>query len=165
MRATSCMPVMFPKDAGGEPPWFVATPRGAVALTLSQLEDALWQGHVGATTLVTRAGMPTWYTLGVLTGFADQRARLADQHDEACVAVTDAGAIRESSDARSGVSRLLVAVGACLLLVAMLAGLAAGPRSMQGYKALVVTASDVVVGQASQARDLVRQFVEQQRGR
>jgi hypothetical protein len=159
------MPAMFPESAEVEPHWFIATPRGVVTLTLTQLEDALLQGHVGTATLVTRAGMPTWYTLGVLTGFVDRRAHVAEQPDEVCVVATRDAELPRFRDERSWLSSVLLGAGACVLLLVILAGLEAGPRSTRGYKALVVAASESVARTVSNAGERLREIAGQIRRR
>ena len=161
---TSAMPAVFPARGRVDPHWYVATSDGAVPVTVPQLEDAMRKGHVTPSTLVTRAGMPTWYTLGVLTGYDLHRAQVSSRLAEACVAandVTDDAAVR---DERSWVSGVVLGAAACLLLV-LVGALALGPRSAEGYKALAVVASDSLVRHAAQISQRVREAAEQVRRR
>lgn len=164
MQATSAMPAVYPDRGAVDPHWYVATSGGVVALTLPQLEDAMWQGHVSASTLVTRKGMPTWYTLGVLTGFDVQRAQVPSRLAQACVAANDVTAVSPARAERSWMSGLVLG-GAGGLLLVLLGALALGPRSAQGYRALAVAASDSVAQQASQIGQRLSDATERLRRR
>lgn len=162
--ATSAMPAAYPARSRVDPHWYVATPAGVVAVTVPQLEDAMRKGHVGAATLVTRAGMPTWYTLGVLTGFDLLRAQVPNRLAEACVAANDVTDDSPVRDERSWVSGVVLGATACLLLV-LVGSLALGPRSVQGYRDLAVSASDSLVQHASDLSQRVSAAAERIRRR
>jgi hypothetical protein len=111
-----------------------------------------------ASTLATRAGMPTWYTLGVLTGFDVEREPAPQRVTGTFVAANDV-TLEPVRDERSRMTGVVIGAAACLLLL-LVGALALGPRSMHGYKALAVTASDAVGQHASHLKQRVQEAAE-----